>query len=51
MAMAEPMTVFRSIASWNTIEETTMMMTRFAVLRTEEVTDPTKDVNAKAHSL
>ena len=51
MAMADPMTVFRSMASWKTTAETTMMMTRLAVLSTEEVTDPTKAVKAKAHSL
>lgn len=51
IAIADPMTVFLSMASLNTTDETTMMITRLAVLRTEEVTDPTNDVNAKAHSL
>lgn len=48
IAMAEPMIVLRSIASWNTMADTTIMMTRLAVLRTEEVTDPTNAVKAKA---
>ena len=30
--------------------ETTMIMTRLAVLRTEDVTDPTDAVKAKANS-
>ena len=46
--MADPITVLRSIASLNTIEETTMMMTLLAVFKTDEVTAPTWLVNAKA---
>ena len=48
MAMADPMTVLRSMASWKITAETTMIMTRLAVLSTEEVTLPTLAVNAKA---
>ena len=48
MAMPDPMTVLRSMASWKTTEETTIMMTRLAVFNTEEVTAPTWLVKAKA---
>ncbi len=44
------MTVLRSIASWKTTAETTMMMTRLAVFSTEEVTAPTWLVNANANN-
>ena len=51
MAIADPMTVLRSMGSWKTMADTTMIMTRLAVFKTDEVTDPTKAVKAKAHSL
>ncbi len=51
IAMADPITVFRSMVSLKTMVETTMMMTRLAVFKTEEVTAPTAAVKAKANSL
>ena len=51
MAMADPTTVFRSMASWKTIADTTMIITRFAVFSTEDVTAPTDAVKAKANSV
>jgi hypothetical protein len=36
------------MASWKTMEETTMIMTRLAVFNTEEVTAPTWLVKANA---
>lgn len=49
--MADPITVLRLIASLKRMEETTIIMTRFAVFKTEDVTAPTFAVKAKANSL
>jgi hypothetical protein len=50
IAIADPITVLRSIASLKTIAETTIIITLFAVFSTDEVTEPTCAVKAKAHS-
>ena len=51
IAIADPITVLRSMASLKMIADTTMIITRFAVFKTEEVTLPTCAVKAKANSL
>ena len=51
MAMPDPRIVLRSMASENTIALTTIIMTRLAVFRTEDVTAPNDAVNPNAHSL
>lgn len=51
MAMADPIILFLPSPSLKRMAETTIMITRLAVLRTEEVTAPTWAVKPNANSL